>query len=61
MKDKSERLTWTSKEGGYSGISFFEVRSNKTTFLFFTVDWGDDVKDTYIDVLNYAIESYDIP
>ena len=61
MKDGSERLTWTSKEGGYSGISFLELRSNGTTFLFFTVDWGDAVKDTYIDTLDYVIESYAIP
>jgi hypothetical protein len=61
MKDGSERLTWTSKSGGYSGISFLELRSNGTTFLFFTVDWGDSVKDTYYDTLMYVIESYTIP
>jgi hypothetical protein len=61
QKDGSERLTWTSKGGGYSGLSFLEVRSNGTTFLFFTVDWGNDVQDTYIDTLNYVIESYKIP
>lgn len=61
MKDGSERLTWTSKGGGYSGMSYLELRSNGTTFLFFTVDWGDDVKDTYIDTLEYVIESYTIP
>jgi hypothetical protein len=61
QKDGSERLIWTSKGGGYSGISFLELRSNGTTFLFFTVDWGDSVKDTYIDTLNYVIESYAIP
>ena len=61
MKDGSERLTWTSKGGGYSGLSFLEVRSNGTTFLFFTVNWGNDVQDTYIDTLNYVIESYKIP
>jgi len=61
MKDGSERLTWSSKEGGYSGISFLEVRSNGSTFLFFTVDWGDSVEDTYLDTLNYVIESYSIP
>jgi hypothetical protein len=61
MKDGSERLTWTSKGGGYSGLSFLEVRGNGTTFLFFTVDWGNDVQDTYIDTLNYVIESYKIP
>jgi hypothetical protein len=58
MKDGSERLTWTSKEGGYSGISFLELRKNGTTFLFFTVDWGNDVEETYMDTLNYVIESY---
>lgn len=61
MKDGSERLTWSSKGGGYSGISFLELRSNGTTFLFFTVDWGDAVKDTYIDTLDYVIESYTNP
>jgi len=61
MKDGSERLTWSSKSGGYSGISFLETRSNGTTFLFFTVDWGNDMEDVYIDTLNYVIESYTIP
>jgi len=61
MKDGSERLTWSSKAGGYSGISFLEVRSNGTTFLFFTVDWGNDMEDVYLDTLNYVIETYTIP
>lgn len=61
MNDGSERLTWTSRAGGYSGISFLELRSNGTTFLFFTVDWGNSVEDTYRDTLNYVIESYQIP
>jgi len=61
MQDGSERLTWTSKSGGYSGISFLELRSNGTTFLFFTVNWGDAVEDQYFDTLAYVIESYTIP
>jgi hypothetical protein len=61
MQDGSERLTWTSQGGGYSGISFLEVRSNGTTFLFFTVDWGNDVEDIYYDTLTYVIDSYTIP
>ena len=61
MKDGSERLTWTSKGGDYSGISFLEVRSNGTTFLFFTVEWGNSVEDTYRDTLEHVIESYNIP
>ena len=60
QKDGSERLTWISKSGKYSGISFFEVR-NKTTFLLFTVDWGDAVKDQYFDTLDKVISSYTIP
>ena len=61
MQDGSERLTWTSKGGGYSGISFLELRPNGTTFLFFTVDWGNSVEDQYFDTLSYVIESYTIP
>ncbi len=60
QKDGSERLTWTSKGGGYSGYSYFEVR-NKTTFLMFTVDWGNDQKDAYIDILNNVVSSYRLP
>jgi len=60
MQDGSTRMTWTSKGGLYSGISFFEVR-NKTTFLMFTVDWGNAVEDQYFDILNTVIESYRIP
>lgn len=61
MEDGSERMIWTSKGGGYSGISFLETRSNGTTFLFFTVDWGNSYEETYLDTLNYVIESYTIP
>ena len=57
QKDGSERLTWTSKAGGYSGLSYFEIR-NKTTFLMFTIDWGNDKKDQYIDTLNSVVSSY---
>ena len=60
MPDKSERLTWTSRSGGYSGMSFFEVR-NKTTFLLFTVEWVDDAESEYVDILNRAIDSYVVP
>jgi opacity protein-like surface antigen len=58
--DGSDRLTWYSKAGGYSGISFFEIR-NQTTFLMFTVDWGNDYKDQYLDTLNTVISSYRLP
>jgi hypothetical protein len=60
QQDGSERLTWTSKGGGYSGLSYFEIR-NKTTFLMFTVDWGDDYQSTYIDTLNNVVSSYRLP
>lgn len=60
MKDGSERLTWTSKEGKYSGISYFEVRDSYN-FLMFTVNWGNDMQETYFDTLNTVIESYRLP
>ena len=61
MKDGSERLTWTSKEGLYSGLSFFEVRDDRYTFLMFTVNWGNDMEETYQETLNAVIDSYRIP
>jgi hypothetical protein len=55
--DGSERLIWESRSGGYSGISYFEVRE-KTTFLMFTVEWVNSAEDLYFDTLNSVIESY---
>jgi hypothetical protein len=60
QNDGSERLTWTSKGGGYSGLSYFEIR-NKITFLMFTVDWGNDYQSTYIDTLDKVVSSYRQP
>jgi hypothetical protein len=62
QKDGSERLIWTSRGGKYSGTSFLETRGDaRTTFLFFTVEYGNDYEDTYLDLLNDVIASYDIP
>jgi len=60
QKDGSERLVWTSSGGGYSGLSYFEVR-DKLNFLMFTVEWSNNYKDTYLDTLNKVIASYMIP
>jgi len=60
QKDGSERLTWSSKGGSYSGISYFEIRK-PTTMLMFTVVWDDDYEEQYADVLNQVIESYRVP
>ncbi len=60
QKDGSERLTWKSKGGKYSGISFFEIRK-PTAMLMFTVWWDDDYEQQYGDILNSVIESYRIP
>ena len=60
QKDGSERLTWSSKGGGYSGVSFFEIR-NKTTFLMFTVWWDNDYESTYRQTLDDVITSYRTP
>ena len=60
QKDGSERLTWESKSGDYSGISFFEVR-NRTAFLMFTVWWDNAYQDEYGETLDEVIASYRIP
>ncbi len=60
QKDGSERLTWTSKGGGYSGVSFLETRGT-TTFLFFTLNWGNSYEDQYTDIVNSVIQSYRLP
>lgn len=57
QKDGSERLTWTSQQGGYSGVTFFEVR-NETSLLIFSVLYDNPYEDTYLPVLDYTIESY---
>ncbi len=57
--DGSERLTWNSPGGDFSGISFFESRG--TTFLIFTVMWDNPFADIYVDVLDYTVSTYDIP
>jgi len=58
--DGSERLSWISKGGSYSGVSYFEVRK-KTLFLMFTMEWTNDQQRTYIDTLNKVVASYKNP
>ncbi len=60
MQDGSERLIWTSKAGGYSGISFLETRGS-TTFLLFTVEWVNSAEDQYKATLDAVIASYRVP
>ena len=60
QNDGSERLTWFSKGGSYSGISYFEVRK-RTTFLMFTALWDNDYQSTYVDLLDKVISSYRQP
>ncbi|MBV6397423.1 MAG: hypothetical protein HFACDABA_03037 [Anaerolineales bacterium] len=60
--DGSERLEWTSKAGGYSGFSYFEVRKPALlNFLMITIEWSDSAKDQYFDTLSQIIQSYTIP
>jgi len=62
MKDGSERLTWFSKGGNYSGVSFLEIRGkDKSTFLLFTAYWADGVDQDTLDTVNNAIASYRVP
>jgi len=60
QKDGSERLTWSSRGGAYSGVSFFEVR-NRTAFLMLTAWWDDEYVDEYEGALDEIISSYRTP
>ncbi len=60
QKDGSERLTWTSRGGNYSGESFFEVR-DRLTFLMFTIWWSNDYANQYEKTLDDVVASYRIP
>jgi hypothetical protein len=57
--DGSERLTWNSPSGNYSGISFLETRG--TTFLMFSVLWDNPYEVDYFDTLDYIISTYTTP
>lgn len=61
-EDGSERLEWISKSGGYSGVSWFELRgNNKSIFLMYTMYWSDDIDDATFAVLQQAVDSYRVP
>jgi len=63
MQDGSERFEWRSKGGGYSGISFFEVRgADKRTWLMWTLWWSDTgTPQEVLDTIDATIASYRIP
>lgn len=62
MPDGSEELKWTSKSGGFSGISYLETRGDdNATFLLFTAKWLDTADQSILDAINGAITSYRIP
>ncbi len=56
--DGSERLTWTSVSGDYSGVSFLEVRGT-TTLLILTARWTDAYQSKYMDLLDKVVSSYE--
>jgi len=60
MNDGSERLNWTSDAIAASGISFVEVR-NDTIFLVFTVEWKNNYKNQYFNLLDQVVASYTVP
>lgn len=57
--DGSERLTWTSKKGGYSGQSFFETRGTTFLMLSWLVDSG--YEDMFGPVFDGVLSSYKVP
>lgn len=60
MEDRRERLTWESKQGGFSGITTFEVR-NETSLIIFSVLYDNPYEDTYRGLLEFVIDTYEFP
>lgn len=57
--DGSERLTWESRSGGFSGISFFETRGTTFLMLSWLVDGG--YEEVFGPVFDGTLGSYAIP
>jgi hypothetical protein len=59
QSDGSERLTWESRSGGFSGQSFFETRGTTFLMLSYLVDGG--YADFYGPVWDNTLSTYAIP
>jgi hypothetical protein len=57
--DGSEKLTWSSKKGGYSGVSFFETRG--TRILLLTMFAGNTVYAVFDPTFGNVISTYKVP
>jgi len=57
--DGSERLTWTSRSGGYSGQTFFETRGTTFLMLNWLVDKG--YEEMFGPVFDNTLSTYSIP
>jgi hypothetical protein len=55
QSDGSERLTWTSKAGNYSGVTVFKASGKK--LILFSVLYNNDAKDYYEDQVNHVLET----
>jgi len=62
MENGMQRNEWNSKSGGYSGVSFFEIRGDdKATFLMFTAQWKDGTEQATLDIVNQIIAAFRVP
>jgi hypothetical protein len=57
--DGSEKLTWTSKKGGYSGVTFFESRG--TYLILFTMFADDELFALFDLTFGNVISTYKVP
>lgn len=62
IENGTQRNEWNSKSGGYSGVSFFELRGDdKATFLMFTAQWKDGTDQAILDMVNQIIATFRVP
>lgn len=53
------RIDWKSRNGGYSGWSYYQIHgADQTSFLFFTARWMDGIGQEIMDVIGQSENSY---
>ncbi|MFN8410932.1 MAG: hypothetical protein U0Z26_00955 [Anaerolineales bacterium] len=57
MNDQIEKVEWTSRRGGYSGVTFFEIH-DKTKVVVLTTAWSRLFADIYSPVMDVTLLSY---
>lgn len=58
-ENAGNKIDWRSKNGGYSGRSFYQIHgADQTSFLFFTARWMDGIDQEVLDVIGRSENTF---